>query len=313
VNNSKLVLELKNNPTERIQPTALPIWKQGWKTIHAYIGPEREQERSSFLSNSQVHQDLVINSMFHSKGFFVDLAANDYKAFSNTYSLETFAGWSGICIEPNSKYWEGLLKRQCTVISAVVSEVKNEVIDFITSTGVLGGIIADDTDNKVVKKGSVVKQYYTIDLFEIFKQFSVPETIHYISLDVEGAEERIFKSFPFESYTVYAMTVERPTEKILAILKEQQFVEVGILGSFGESVYLNKKTPNFMEVLRRGQIQVTKISKQLDSITDEDIGPVKARNGWASGVRCQYYKVTLCEKDLAHYSVMYRKILKRWQ
>ena len=75
---------------------------------------------------------------------------------------------------------------------------------------------------------------------------------------------------------------------------------------------MNKKTPNFTEVLRQGQIQVTKISKKLDSITEEDIVPVKNRKGRASGVRCPYYKITLCEKDLAQYTVPYEKILKRW-
>jgi hypothetical protein len=255
--------------------------------------------------------------MFDSKGFFVDLAANHYKHISNTYSLETFAGWNGICIEPNSRYWEGHLKRRCTVVSAVVSEVKNEVVNFVTSKGTKGGIIAKDTDNRNVKIGPGVKKFYTVDIAEIFKLFSVPKIIQYISLDVEGVEERIIKSFPFESYTVYAMTIERPTKKILAILQEQQFVEVGILGfggldSIGESVYLNKKTPNFMEILRQGQIQVTKIARKLDSVTEKDIVPVKNTNGWASGVRCPYYKVALCQKDLVPYSVKYKEILKRW-
>lgn len=311
-NNFELGLESGTDATERIQPIVLPSRTQGWKTISVYIGPEKEDEYNSFLSYSQISQDLIINSMFDPKGFFVDLAANHYKVISNTYSLETFPGWNGICIEPNSQYWEGHLKRRCTVVSAVVSEVKNEVINFVTSKGASGGIIAKDTDNRNVKVGPGVKKFYTVDIVEIFKMFSVPEIIQYISLDVEGAEERIFQSFPFESYAVYAMTVERPTEKILAILKEQQFVEVGILSYIGESVYLNKKTPNFMKILRQGQIQITKIERKLDTVTEKDIVPVKNKMGWASGVRCPYYKAALCQRDLVHYSVKYKKIMERW-
>ena len=31
--------------------------------------------------------------------FFIDLAANDWRRIPNSYSLETYDGWSGICIE----------------------------------------------------------------------------------------------------------------------------------------------------------------------------------------------------------------------
>jgi hypothetical protein len=37
-------------------------------------------------------------------GFFVDLAAYDAVAYSNSYVLERDYGWSGICVEPQAKH-----------------------------------------------------------------------------------------------------------------------------------------------------------------------------------------------------------------
>ena len=91
---------------------------QGWKTFHIYAGPEKMRSEGSFKSHSQVQQDKVIHTMFPWSGYFIDLAANDWKYLSNTYSLERYGGWNGLCIEPNSIYWEGYLNRRCMQVRA---------------------------------------------------------------------------------------------------------------------------------------------------------------------------------------------------
>ena len=40
-------------------------------------------------------------------GYFIDLAANDWQKDSNTYALEAFDDWNGLCVEPNDVYWSG--------------------------------------------------------------------------------------------------------------------------------------------------------------------------------------------------------------
>ena len=39
-----------------------------------------------------------------SSGFFVEVGANDYRHFSNTYYLETMLGWSGLAVEPQRAF-----------------------------------------------------------------------------------------------------------------------------------------------------------------------------------------------------------------
>ena len=291
---------------------------QGWKTFYIYAGPEKIHSISSFKSHSQVQQDTVIHTMFPQSGYFVDLAANDWQKLSNTYSLERYGGWNGLCIEPNSIYWEGYLNRRCTMVSAVISNSNDDLIQFAIGEGVFGGIIAPDMDNakkRAKEKFRIrneVKKFYTVNISNIFEKFAVPSTIQYISLDVEGAEERIVESFPFGMYTVLAFTIERPSKKVLEILEYENFVEVGVLGHFGDTMYLNKKVPDFQEVLKKGQIEITKIEKKINEVRKEDISPVRnMRTSRAQGARCPYYMGDACQKPLLHYDANYEIVMER--
>ena len=138
---------------------------------------------------------------------------------------------------------------RCVQVSAVISNSNDDLIQFATGNEAFGGII--DTDSAKVrpkekfKKRNEVKKFYTVNISNIFEKFAVPSTIQYISLDVEGAEERIIESFPWDAHTVLAFTIERPSKKVLEILEDENFIEVGVLGHFGDTMYLNKKAPDF--------------------------------------------------------------------
>eukprot|EP00932_Pfiesteria_piscicida_P006324 SRR837773.1625.p1 GENE.SRR837773.1625~~SRR837773.1625.p1 ORF type:complete len:252 (-),score=37.58 SRR837773.1625:275-943(-) len=79
----------------------------GWRSVHFYKGPA--QLKPEHKSQSQVGQDFVVLSILGCKrgGFYVDLAANDYKIISNSFLLDTEFGWQGICIEANPMYFTG--------------------------------------------------------------------------------------------------------------------------------------------------------------------------------------------------------------
>lgn len=79
----------------------------GWHAIHVFYGEESGLDTKDRKWFAQVHQDEVIIDLIGETGYFVDLASNDAKEFSNTLALER-AGWDGLCIEPNPAYWYGL-------------------------------------------------------------------------------------------------------------------------------------------------------------------------------------------------------------
>ena len=77
--------------------------------------------------HSQEQQDIHIAAVlkYRRGGFFVDLAANEPVQISNTRALERDYGWSGICIEPNARYWPALReRRRCMLVTAPVSNVE---------------------------------------------------------------------------------------------------------------------------------------------------------------------------------------------
>lgn len=61
------------------------------------FGPDR---------NSQWPEEWLIRDFFGDRrgGFFLDVGANHYKTFSNTYYLEVELGWEGIAVEPLTEF-----------------------------------------------------------------------------------------------------------------------------------------------------------------------------------------------------------------
>ena len=63
----------------------------------------------------ELDADAVVVAIFDGKqgGYFIELAAFDAIAHSNSLALERDYGWHGLCVEPNARHWEGLAHRNC--------------------------------------------------------------------------------------------------------------------------------------------------------------------------------------------------------
>lgn len=177
---------------------------------------------------SQAGQDLwVIRDVFGEmeNGFYVDIGAADGINLSNTYLLEKKYAWSGICIEADKNSFSQLAKsRKATCYNACLdSEVKE--VKFTKNEGYYGGIIDAETDNALNDSDSVTLK--TEILRNILEKSNAPKIIHYLSLDVEGAEERVLDGFPYSTHTFLAATIERPSEKLKNKLKSEGYILVG--------------------------------------------------------------------------------------
>jgi len=196
---------------------------------------------------------------YQKNGYFVDLAATDGIKINNTLLLEQELGWNGICIEPNPNYYK-LLKqnRKCHLTDIVIDKDNDSTIDFRIDNGELGGIVDKDTDNnhkirgKQLKKAKILKlKTKTLDF--ILDHFKAPKIIDYLSLDVEGAEERILSNFPFNRYTFLTMTIERPTPKLEKVLFDNGYVFVrksGVKRNGHDTFYVHKSIPNFDDIIK---------------------------------------------------------------
>lgn len=156
---------------------------------------------------SQVGQDEWVRTVLKNKqeGFFVELGAADGKDFSNSLFFETFLDWNGICIEPNPKYENDLRSnRKCHISTDCVSSENDRIVEF-ADCDLASGIV--ETAGPFTKITKTI-QKRTKTLGSILDEFHAPSVIDYLSLDVEGHEYEILRTFPFDKYKFRCITVE---------------------------------------------------------------------------------------------------------
>ena len=201
--------------------------------------------------------DWIIRDVFNysKNGVFIDLAATNGVSINNTYLLEKNLGWTGICIEPNTKYLTELKKnRNCIICTDVIDSEMDKTVLFRTDNGELGGIVDEDTDNcykyrsKELENAIIIKKT-TKTLEYILDINKMPKIIDYLSIDVEGAETRILKNFPFNKYIFLALTIERPTIELETILFKNDYVFVMNSKKLPfDSFYVHKSISNFDKI-----------------------------------------------------------------
>jgi len=162
-----------------------------------------------YKGHSQIGQDKwVLERVFNGKrdGYFVEVGAADGELFSNAYLLEKEFGWTGICVEPDSRYFPVLVKNRDVICENVCLLDKRTTVDFL-EIGVLGGIPECYNAPKKRPKGQILKKQ-TLTLQDVLEKNNAPETIDFLSIDTEGSEYRILKDFPFHKYKFLAVCVE---------------------------------------------------------------------------------------------------------
>ena len=182
-------------------------------------------------SLSQAGQDVwVFGEAFNGMrdGYFLEIGSDDGISLNNTFLLEKRYRWRGLCIEANPMAYQDLVKvRRATCLNACVDSTEREV-DFVQRDQ-LSGILADDTDNRRTEGNAAtadVIQLKTRRLAEILGAENAPREIDYLSIDVEGAEERVLLEFPFDEYRFRCMTVERPAPRLREVLAGNGYLSV---------------------------------------------------------------------------------------
>ena len=76
---------------------------------------------------SQIGQDkyFIENINMNRRGlYFVDIGAHNGVTFSNTYCLEKYLDWNGLCVEANDLTYDTLLlNRNCKCVNECVYSV----------------------------------------------------------------------------------------------------------------------------------------------------------------------------------------------
>jgi len=160
---------------------------------------------------SEIGQDKwVLVKMFPGvrNGYFLDVGSGPGTIGSNSKALED-AGWSGICVDPFPSQMEG---RRCVMVRQVVSDAPGKVVRFHTHAG-LGGIADTLGKWKEEASKSPVTEFTTTTLGNVLDEAHAPPFIHFLSLDIEGAEFDALKGLPFDRYRFGAMAIEHNDEE----------------------------------------------------------------------------------------------------
>lgn len=157
-------------------------------------------------------------------GYFIDIGAHNGVHLSNTYALETFFGWKGLLIEANPNSYSELVKnRKQKCLNICLDNDENEV-EFAVR-GVMGGIVGDDLDNKEAGPDVEKIRLSTRPLIDVLVEQNAPREIDYLSIDVEGAEDRILLNFDFNAYRFNCITIERPSQELRQTLGRNGYKE----------------------------------------------------------------------------------------
>lgn len=146
-------------------------------------------ELPSSQHHTQLNQDifaLLINQFCD--GFFLEIGANDGYTLSNTLYLEDMFGWKGILVEPNMKYMKSLSKRKNSKIVNKAVSSKSGSEEFIDA-GLYGGLKSsiDSTHTSHLQNTkSITVECSSLQM--ILDTNQAPNTIDFISIDVEGGE-----------------------------------------------------------------------------------------------------------------------------
>jgi hypothetical protein len=172
-------------------------------------------------------------------GFFLDSGAADGVSGSNTQLLEDKFGWTGICVEPNSAFFAALAEnRRCQCVNCCLYDLEGSV-EFVEAD-FLGGIRREFADQHLRQ----IKKLYGHEpelvrrpartLRSVLSDCNAPSVIDYWSLDTEGSELTILKSFPFDRYSFRVLTVEHNRlpvqEDIRGFLEGHGYTRVRTMG-----------------------------------------------------------------------------------
>lgn len=141
-------------------------------------------------------------------GFFVEVGAADGVLNSNSKVLED-RGWKGICIDP---FPTNMDQRRCRVVKAVVSSTPGRVVNF-HAHGELGGMADTLGIWKDLATASPAVELTTTTVGHILDEAGAPAFIHFLSVDVEGAELEALRGIPFDKYRFGAIALEHNDEE----------------------------------------------------------------------------------------------------
>ena len=166
----------------------------------------------SFISYAQNFEDVMLWRVLKhiESGVYVDVGANDPEVDSVTKAFYE-RGWRGLNIEPVGEWYERLTAyRPHDINLKVFAGKKSETIDFyeIPKTGLSTFDASLAKDHQKDRGYEIIKSRVQVEtLTSLIKQHSL-NTIHFLKIDVEGAEKNVLQGLDFREIRPWIIVIE---------------------------------------------------------------------------------------------------------
>ena len=171
--------------------------------------------------NSQLYQDVFASFIIGEKfeKTYLEFGATDGFNLSNSYLLENSFNWTGVLSEPSPQWHEALKKnrKKSDIITKCIWKESGKKLDFFMSDqgelSTLKDFIESDKismpkNTELRKKSGKLILVETISLNDLIKEYFSNICPSYISIDTEGSEYEILKSFDLNKYRPKLFTIE---------------------------------------------------------------------------------------------------------
>ena len=169
------------------------------------ISGDAEFSRRSY---SQSGEDLIISYVFHNLHIdevkYLDIGAFAPKSLSNTYYFYE-RGYSGVCVEANPLLAEIIQvnrPRDTTLNVAISSGEEGMMPFYVMSAPTLSTLSLEEANRLVAEEEVDIDRVETVKVLpinDLIKKYFPNKDLNFISLDVEGLDYAIMKSFDFNS------------------------------------------------------------------------------------------------------------------
>ena len=163
---------------------------------------------AQFLEDIHLMRALV--GVHHEEGFYIDVGAWDPE-FDSVTKLFYDAGWRGVNVEPSPSCFRRLAEQRPRDInlSVVVAETTGKVAFYDDEQGQLGTTVekivdVHQSEGRMQKHATIVEAVTLTDICDRY----APEQIHFLKIDVEGAEFSVLKGMNFKKYRPWILCIE---------------------------------------------------------------------------------------------------------
>jgi FkbM family methyltransferase len=169
------------------------------------------------VSNSQAGEDRIVHYLFASMGInavsYIDIGANNPVSWNNTY-LFYMEGCRGVLIEPDFNFNERIksIRPNDIIINAAINDEGDKHADFFVFDPPSLNTLSKEEAEIRIQSGAIklveTRSIKLVTIENIIKENLNDILPHLISLDVEGVDYIVLKSFDFKKYPVPVWIVE---------------------------------------------------------------------------------------------------------